>query len=96
MNKREQVKLPRKDPKRYDYMYARCSKHGSGYDAMGVISNGYPRHSVLAGQDMICFVDSFDTIEQLDEAYPGLSDNFRGTWTEPQNHFDHLPDEGDF
>jgi hypothetical protein len=95
MNRRDRVKMARSDPKRYDYMYARVSKY-SGYDAMGVISNGYPRYSVLAGQDMICFVDNFRSIEALDKAFPGLSDNFRGLFTEPTNHFNHLPDEGDF
>ena len=95
MNRRDRRKMDRSDPKRYDYMYARVSKY-SGYDAMGVICNGHPRHSVLAGQDMICFVDNFRSIEELDEAFPGLSDNFRGIFTEPTNYTDHLPGEGSY
>ena len=95
MNIDERTKLDRLDPKRYHWMYARVGQYG-GYDAMGVIQRGYPRHSVLAGQDMICFVDNFETTEDLDKAYPGLSDEFRNKWTAPQNHFDHLPDHGDY
>ena len=65
-----------------------------GYDAMGVIQRGYET-GVLKGQDMICYVDNFKTIADLEKAYPGLGDEFRNEWTAPQNHFDHLPDRGD-
>jgi hypothetical protein len=95
MNITDRKKLDRADPKRYDYMYARHGKYG-GFDAMGVINNGYAPHSVIAGQDMICFVDNFETTEAMDKIYPQLSDDFRGEFTEPQNYFDHLPDTGDF
>lgn len=95
MNTRERKRLPRDDPKRYDYMYARPNKYGRGFDAMGVICNGYGRSSVLAGQDMICFVESFPTLEALDKKYPGLGENVHGRWTEPRNSFDHLPGDDD-
>ena len=94
MNIKERKRLDRDDPKRYHWMYARVGQYG-GYDAMGVIQRGYTT-GVLKGQDMICFVDNFNTIEDLEKAYPGLSDEFRGEWTAPQNHFNHLPDHGDY
>ena len=94
MNIKERKRLDRKDPKRYDWMYARVSQY-QGYDAMGVIQRGYTT-GVLKGQDMICFVTNFKTIAELEAAYPGLGDEFRNDWTAPQNYVDHLPDTGDY
>ena len=55
--------------------------------------DGYPDHSVLAGQVKIQFVDRYDTVELAQKDFPGA--NFGGKYTSAQNTFDHLPDTGD-
>lgn len=77
----------------YNYMYVRPAKYGEGFDVMGV--GTYEQSSVLAGQDKICFVDTFDTIEKCHEEYPESSDTFNVAMTEPRNTYDHLPDTPD-
>jgi hypothetical protein len=63
------------------------SKYDSGYSVYqwGV----YPPSSVLAGQAKKQYIDSFDTLEEAQAAYPDAVFGFRS----PHNHFDHLPDE---
>ena len=58
------------------------------------IGNVYPSHSVLAGQTIIQFVDSFDTLEEAEEAYPNavVSNHL----LVPRNTYDHLPDDADY
>jgi hypothetical protein len=53
----------------------------------------YERSSVLAGQARKVFVESYDTLEEAQQAYPdaGISSQ----WTEPQVSLNHLPGEDD-
>jgi len=57
------------------------------------IGGQYPDDSVLAGQTMIKFVDSFDTLEEAKGRYPSAI--LTHDLLMPQNTFDHLPDEPD-
>jgi hypothetical protein len=54
----------------------------------------YPRHSVLAGQPMIKFIDSFDTLEEAQSAFPDAQ--VTHALMMPVNTFDHLPDDTDY
>jgi hypothetical protein len=54
----------------------------------------YPRSSVLAGQERRVFLDSFNTLEEAQAAYPGVPFINNSCYTEP--HLDHLSDEGDY
>jgi hypothetical protein len=58
------------------------------------IGSVYPESSVLAGQTMIKFVDSFDNIELAQAAYPKAT--LSHSMLAPQNTFDHLPDDADY
>jgi len=78
---------------KYDYYEIHRSKYGDGFDVKGVKVNGYPRHSVLAGQDRIVFLDSFDTEEEAKKAYPEAE--MSGPWTGARNYTDHLPGDDD-
>jgi len=49
----------------------------------------YPRSSVLAGQTMKSFRDSYDTLEDAQAAHPQAKVGYR----DPMNTFDHLSDE---
>lgn len=53
----------------------------------------YPKHSVLAGQDMKCFIDSFETPALAKAAYPMAIASH--SLMQNQNSFDHLPDTPD-
>ncbi len=53
----------------------------------------YEPSSVLAGQDKIVFLDSFDTLQEAQDAFP-MADELHPLM-QPQNNFDHLPDNGD-
>ena len=48
----------------------------------------FPRSSVMAGQTMKSFRDSFDTLEEAQKAYPHAEVGYR----DPNNTFNHLPD----
>ena len=48
----------------------------------------FPRSSILAGQTMKSFRDSFDTLEEAQAAYPEAEVGFR----DPNNFLGHLPD----
>jgi hypothetical protein len=75
---------------KYDYMHILADEDGSftvkGYGTYG-------RSSVLAGQVKICFVDSFDTLEEAEAEYPEAT--MSNQYMEPLNTFDHLPDGPD-
>ncbi len=58
------------------------------------ISGVYPSDSVLAGQTIIAFVDSFDTMEQAQKAYPSATPTHKHLM--PVNSTAHLPDEPDY
>lgn len=73
----------------YDYLTLRHSKYG-GIDVLGW--GTYPENSVLAGQAMKVFLDSFETEELARAAYP-TAEGFSNQWTEPQVSLNHLPDE---
>lgn len=53
----------------------------------------YPAHSVLAGQAMKCFLDSFEDVDDALAAYPQAKPS--SAWTEPQVSLSHLPGEDD-
>jgi hypothetical protein len=55
---------------------------------------GYPSYSVLAGQPIIRFEDSFDSLDDAKAAYP-MADTSHELIM-PQNTFDHLPDDSDY
>lgn len=79
------------DIKQYKYIYVTEAKYGGGYDVKGV--GTYEKSSVLAGQDKIVFIETFETIEEAQHAYPTA--DYMGNFCEPRNTFDHLPDNGD-
>lgn len=54
----------------------------------------YPSDSVLAGQTMVKFVDSFDTLEEAQQAYPDAQ--LTHALLQPQNSVNHLPDDSDY
>ena len=64
-----------------------------GYTVKRFTQNGYERNSVLYGQTKIEFVNTFETAEEAQAAYPDA--NFGNKYISEQNSFDHLPDEGD-
>ena len=74
--------------KNLDYYYVRAANYGTGFDVMGV--GTHPQSSVLAGQERVVFLDSYETEEECYENYPQSKGDFRGAFTEPQNYFDHL------
>lgn len=61
----------------------------------GVYEYGvYPRHSVLAGQQQRVFLDSYDTLEEAQRAYPNAQIASDTGYTPPS--LEHLPDDGDY
>ena len=64
-----------------------------GYSVKKFTPNGYPRHSVLAGQTLIQFIDRYDTVEEAQAEYPDA--RFGNEWISEQNTFDHLSDGPD-
>lgn len=79
--------------RKYDYKFIMCNSDGSA-TVKGVVIGGYPSYSVLAGQDMICFIEGFDSPEEAQFAYPEAS--FQNGFTAPRNYVNHLPDEPDW
>ena len=53
----------------------------------------YPRSSVLSGQQRRIFLDSFDTLEEAQKAYPHAKVSGCG-YQAP--YLNHLPDDGDY
>lgn len=67
-------------------------EYDSRYNKWNVYAWGvYPRHSVLAGQTMKRFVNSYKTKEEAEKAYPKADENYRSA----HNTYSHLPDEDD-
>lgn len=54
----------------------------------------WPNSSVLAGQERKSFIDSFETEEDAQIAYPSAGASHE--MMQPQNTFDHLPDDSDY
>lgn len=82
---------PRRDGQ-YDH-YTLEVKEGPGLPFAVYGWGTWPRSSVLAGQPMKQFLDSYETREQALAIYPDATPGSK--WTNPQNSFDHLPGEND-
>jgi hypothetical protein len=54
----------------------------------------YPENSVLAGQPMKVFLDSFDTPEEAQARFPQAT-QWSNKFTDPQVNLNHLPGEND-
>lgn len=64
---------------------------------LGFIVHGfgtYSRHSVLSGQSMKKFLDSFNTREEALAVYPEADNG--NDWMDPEVSLNHLPSEDDF
>ena len=84
-----------KEPKDGSYFEIWKNQEYGNYSVKKFTPNGYPSHSVLAGQVLIQFIDSFETSEEAQAAYPDA--NFGNKWISQQNTFDHLDDrEGSY
>lgn len=75
----------------YDYYTIRKSKYGDGFDVHGF--GTYPDSSVLAGQSMKVFLDSFPTAEEALAAYPTAE--MGHAMLDPVVILSHLPSEDD-
>lgn len=76
------------EPK-YDHYPLRHGSHGC-VDVLGW--GTYPSSSVLAGQPMKVFIDSYSDEEEARKDFPQVT-GFSSKWTEPQVSLSHLPDE---
>lgn len=75
---------------KYNYYKLRKNRDGT----IDVLAFGtYPENSVLAGQTMKVFMDTFDTEEEAKKVYP-KAEGYCGY--ESVNTFDHLPGPDDF
>lgn len=74
----------------FKYIYITPSQYG-GFSVKGVST--YEDSSVLAGQDKVVFLDNYETVEDAQKEYPEA--DYTHPLLEPQNTFDHLPDNGD-
>lgn len=78
----------------YDYLMLRHSKHrGGGIDVVGIKT--MPEYSVLAGQQVTCFIDNFPTEEEARKAYPEVGENITSHLLQPTPSVSHLPGEDD-
>ena len=66
--------------------------YGEGIDVVGY--KPAKRSSVLAGQMLAHFIDSYDTEEEALEAHPD-AEGYTSKFTDPGPSLDHLPDEND-
>jgi hypothetical protein len=76
--------------KQYDYYTYREDQYG------GVTVHGfgtYPESSVLAGQPMKVFIDSYGTLADALADYPDAAPG--SEWTDPQVNLNHLPGDDD-
>jgi hypothetical protein len=77
--------------KQYDYYTVRKDE----YDEWSVHGFGtYPQSSVLDGQPMKVWLDSFPTREEALAKYPDATGGSK--WTDPQVSLSHLPDDADY
>jgi hypothetical protein len=63
------------------------------FSVKSVDHEGYPSHSVLAGQPIIRFIQSFDTVTLAQEVFPTALQSH--AMMLPMNTYDHLSDESD-
>lgn len=78
--------------KDFEYFTCEASRHQAGK----VSVHGwrpYPSSSVLSGQMAKCYIDTFDTLEEAQEAYPEAGPSH--VLLQPQVSLGHLPDSGD-
>ena len=75
----------------YLWKTIRQSKYGNGFDVHGFYTAS--QSSVLAGQTLKQFIDSYDTIAQAQAAHPDA--NMGSSWTDPVVSVNHLPCEDD-
>jgi hypothetical protein len=77
------------DGRFYDYLTLQYKGEG---DIAVYGWSTYEESSVLAGQPMKVWLDSFGTEEEARAAFPQAG-GFSSKWTEPQVNLNHLPDE---
>lgn len=75
-------------PEDFNYLYITECEYG-GYNVKGV--GTYGETSVLAGQDKIVFIETFETEEAAEQAFP-MADKIH-KMSQPRNTFDHLSDD---
>jgi hypothetical protein len=80
-----------RDDTKYDYYNLRANNDGS-VDVLGF--GVYPDGSVLAGQSMKVFLDTFDSAEEAQAIYPEAV-NYWSKWSGAVNSFNHLPGPDD-
>ena len=73
------------------YKKLRPSQYG-GVDVVGF--KQAPRNSVLSGQVLKHFIDSYETEEEARKAHPD-AEGYSNKYTDPQVNLDHLPGEDD-
>lgn len=77
--------------KEWDYYTVSLNRPYGGYAVYGW--DTYPEGSVLAGQSRKVFLDSFETMEAAQAAFPDAK--WSNKWLEPQVSLNHLPSEDD-
>lgn len=87
----KQASTEAKDTSQYQYL---TYQNKGGMFPIYVYGWGtYPAHSVLAGQAMKCFIDSFEDVDDAIALYPTAKPS--SAWAEPQVSLSHLPGEDD-
>lgn len=76
--------------KQFDYLTYEASGRGD-FNVHGW--GTYDRNSVLAGQPKKQFIDTLDTIEEIEANYPDATGSNK--FMQPQNSYNHLPDTQD-
>ena len=76
---------------KYDYKMLRHSKY-AGIDVVGIKT--MPSYSVLAGQQVTCFIDNYPTEEEALKEYPEAK-GFTSHLLQPMPSVAHLPGEDD-
>jgi hypothetical protein len=76
-------------PKPYHKYY----QTDQGVKVKSFTQNGYPPHSVLAGQTLIQYEGTYPTLEEALEKYPDATPGH--PMIDERNYFDHLPDGPD-
>lgn len=77
----------------YDTLHIVPAGHNT-YTVKTVTNDGYPAHSVLAGQPCIRFIDTCCSLEEAIAAYPDAE--VTHAYQLPVNSVKHLPDDTDY
>lgn len=88
---KQQSSTEAKDTSKYDYLTYNVK--GGQFPICVYGWSTYPESSVLAGQAMKCFIDSFEEVEDALALYPSAKPSSQ--WTEPRVSLSHLPGEND-